>query len=144
MHWNNAKVFPASKKKQDESTKHPRPMMRYDPDNIFAKMLRGDIPVTPLLDTEHVLAFNDIAPAAPVHILVIPKGEYIDHQDFVAHAPAALQLAYQQAILALVKEHNIQKEYRLISNCGTRAGQTVFHYHTHILGGKKMTALLAN
>ena len=118
--------------------------MRYDKENVFAKMLRGDIPVTPLIDNEHVLAFNDIAPAAPVHILVVPKGEYIDHQDFVVNAPEAQQIAYNKAIFELVKEHNIQKEYRLISNCGQRAGQTVFHYHTHILGGEKMGALLAD
>lgn len=118
--------------------------MRYDKENVFAKMLRGDIPTTPLLDNEHVLAIADIAPAAPVHILVIPKGEYIDHQDFVEHAPAEAQLAYNQAILTLVKQHNIQKEYRIISNCGQRAGQSVFHYHTHILGGKKLGALIAS
>ncbi len=115
--------------------------MVYDSNNIFAKILRGEIPCKKAFENEHVLAFHDIAPVAPTHVLVIPKGAYTDADDFAARASAAEVAAYYKTVVEIAKELGVS-EYRLVSNKGAEAGQTVFHFHTHIIGGKNLGALI--
>lgn len=115
--------------------------MAYDTSNVFAKILRGEIPCTKLYEDEFALAFNDLHPDAPTHILVIPKGEYANFQSFVSEAPAALQQGYFASIAKIAAQHKLQ-HYRLITNNGEGAGQSVHHFHMHILSGKPMGGLL--
>ena len=116
-------------------------MMAYDSSNVFAKILRGEIPSTKIYEDEFVLAFNDLHPDAPTHILVIPKGEYTNFQSFVSGAPASLQLGYFASIAAIAAQQKLT-DYRLITNNGEGAGQSVHHFHMHILSGKPMGGLL--
>ena len=111
----------------------------YDDDNIFAKILRGELPARVLHDSEHVLAFPDIAPQAPVHILVIPKGRYIAQGDFHASASDAEITAFWRAVAALAAEH-CPDGHRVIANQGSNSGQLVPHFHVHILGGRRLGA----
>lgn len=117
--------------------------MSYDKNNIFAKILRGEIPCKKVFENEYALAFYDIAPAAPVHVLVIPKGEYISFNDFSANAPKELVHGFFAAVQEVAAQLDLQKGYRLISNHGEDAGQLVPHFHVHILGGKNLGKLLA-
>lgn len=113
--------------------------MAYDPNNIFAKILRGDIPCKKIYDDEHVLAFHDLYPKAPVHILVIPKGAYADMDDFTTRASADEIAALFKALGQIARDNGIDKTgYRVISNCGVHGGQEVPHLHLHLLGGKKL------
>lgn len=115
--------------------------MTYDPNNIFAMILRGEIPCNKVHETAHALAFHDIAPAAKVHVLVIPKGDYISAHDFV-NAPAALQHGFWQAVKETAEMLGVATSgYRLISNHGTDAGQLVAHFHVHILAGEPLGGL---
>lgn len=114
-------------------------MSFYDTNNIFAKILRGEIPNDTVYEDEHVLAFKDISPQAPVHILVIPKGEYISIDDFGANAPAQEIKAFYAAVSQIVEEHNLKDTgFRTITNTGLNGGQEVPHFHLHILGGTKL------
>lgn len=115
--------------------------MAYDSNNVFAKILRGEIPSKKVYEDEFAFAFHDIAPNAPTHILVIPKGEYRNFSEFSANAPTALVQGFFAAIGKIAAQHDLQ-HYRLITNNGEGAGQTVHHFHMHILAGKKMSALL--
>lgn len=115
--------------------------MAYDSDNIFAKILRGDIPCSKLFENEHVLAFHDIAPVAPTHVLVIPKGTYVDAADFAARASAAEIAAYYKSIGEIAAQLGLT-EFRLVSNTGATVGQSVFHFHTHIIAGKYLGGLI--
>jgi diadenosine tetraphosphate (Ap4A) HIT family hydrolase len=115
--------------------------MTYDPNNIFAKILRGEIPAKKVYEDEFALAFHDIAPNAPTHILVIPKGEYCNFAEFSASAPASLVQGFFASIAKIAAQQNLA-DYRLITNNGAGAGQTVHHFHVHILAGRKMDALL--
>ena len=115
----------------------------YNPDNVFAKILRNEIPVTRLYDDDYALAFPDISPKAPTHVLVIPKGAYTDFADFAARASVAEQSGYIRAIGHVAQLCGVADAgYRLISNCGANAGQEVPHLHVHILGGKRLGAML--
>lgn len=117
--------------------------MAYDPNNVFAKILRGEIPCKKLLENEHVLAFPDIAPKAPVHILVIPKGAYTDMDDFTARASAEEIAALFRALGDLARQAGIDKTgYRVISNCGLNGGQEVPHLHLHLLGGGRLGPMI--
>ncbi|MEM9468527.1 MAG: histidine triad nucleotide-binding protein [Pseudomonadota bacterium] len=110
--------------------------MSYDDQNIFSKILRGEIPCNKAYEDDHVLAFHDIAPQAPVHVLVIPKGSYIDLSDFSANAGDAEIIAFHRAVAKLSHELDLtQKGYRAIANTGEHGGQEVPHYHLHLLGG---------
>ncbi len=114
----------------------------YDSDNIFAKILRGEIPNSTVYEDDHVLAFHDIQPAAPTHILVIPKGKYSDMTDFSANAGAEEIIALNRAIGIIVKDRNLHLSgYRMVSNAGVDGGQEVPHLHWHILGGEKIGPL---
>ncbi len=118
--------------------------MAYDSDNIFAKIIRKEIPSEPLYDDDHLLAFRDIEPAAPVHVLVIPKGEYVSYDDFCANAPAETVAHFFQTVQKIASETLGLNEngYRLITNHGRDASQSVPHFHVHILGGKALGGLV--
>jgi histidine triad (HIT) family protein len=110
--------------------------MAYDANNIFARILRGEIPCQKVFEDDHVLAFNDISPKKPVHILVIPKGAYVSHDDFAAKATDAEIAAFTRAVGAIARTAGVAESgYRLIANAGANGGQEVPHYHVHILGG---------
>lgn len=116
----------------------------YDASNVFARILRGEIPCKKLLETEHALAFPDINPQAPTHILVIPKGAYIDFDDFSARASAAEIADYIQAIGAVARQAGVAESgYRLLSNCGMNAHQEVPHLHVHVFGGRALGPMIA-
>lgn len=118
--------------------------MSYDDNNIFARILRGEIPCTKVFETDHVLAFRDIAPHAPVHILVIPKGAYVNADDFGAKASGDEIAAFFKAIADIVAQEGLQEDgYRLIANTGVHGGQEVPHFHMHILAGEKIGPLRA-
>lgn len=118
-------------------------MSAYDQNNIFAKILRGEIPNDTVYEDEHVLAFNDIAPQAPVHVLVIPKGSYVSIDDFGANGSAEEVKAFHVAISKIVGQLGLAQDgFRVISNTGKNGGQEVPHYHAHILGGKALGPML--
>ena len=113
--------------------------MTYDTENIFAKILRGEIPNTTVYENEHVLAFEDINPQAPVHILIIPKGPYADMADFSTNASEEEQAAFVKSISEVVKIAQLESTgFRAIANTGTDGLQEVPHYHLHILGGRPL------
>ena len=105
----------------------------YNKENIFAKMISGEIKVEKLYEDEVLIAINDTNPAAPIHILVIPKREYVDFVDFVTKASPDTVKHYFATIDLIAKKSGVA-EYRIVSNKGAAAGQSVFHFHTHILG----------
>ena len=118
--------------------------MNYDENNIFAKILRGEIPCQKLYEDEFVLAFPDIHPQAPVHILVIPKQAFISAQDFGERASAAQSQAIFRAIAKLAADHGVAESgYRLISNCGLDGHQEVPHFHLHLLAGRSLGSMLS-
>ena len=118
--------------------------MAYDKNNIFAKILRGEVPCTAIDEDEHTLSFADINPQAPVHILVIPKGAYTDWSDFASHASGEEILAFFRAISRVAELTGIgDTGYRVISNIGTDSHQEVPHLHMHVLGGKPIGPLVA-
>jgi histidine triad (HIT) family protein len=113
--------------------------MTYDPNNVFAKILRGEIPCNKIYEDEHVLAFKDIRPQAKVHALVVPKGAYASAQDFGAKASEQEIVAMQRAISKIAADLGVAESgYRLIANSGAHGHQEVAHYHVHILGGQPM------
>lgn len=116
--------------------------MSYDDGNIFAKILRGEIPANKLYEDEHAFAFPDIAPNAPTHVLVIPKGAYADYADFTTRATDAEIAGFFRAVRNVAAQLGVEANFRLITNNGAGVGQSVFHFHMHILAGKKMHALL--
>ena len=118
-------------------------MAAYDPSNIFAKILRGEIPCSKVYEDDCVLAFHDIAPSAPVHILVIPKGAYANYGAFVREARPDMLQGFFAAIEKIAAQQNLS-DYRLITNHGEVAGQSVHHFHMHILSGTPMGPLLAD
>lgn len=120
----------------------------YDDQNIFAKVLRGEIPNATVLETEHTLAFEDIAPQAPVHVLVIPKGAYVNYDHFAAEASDPEIVDFNRAVARICKETGVSEAhggdgYRAISNAGEAGVQEVPHYHLHILGGRNLGRMLA-
>jgi diadenosine tetraphosphate (Ap4A) HIT family hydrolase len=118
--------------------------MAYDDNNIFAKILRGEIPCSKVYEDDHVLAFNDIAPQAPTHVLVIPKGKYVSMADFGATASPEEITAFVRAVSKISKDVGVEDPgYRVISNAGADSNQEVPHLHFHILGGKNLGGLLA-
>lgn len=119
----------------------------YDDQNIFAKILRGEIPNNTVLDTDHALAFNDIRPQAPVHVLVIPKGAYVTHDDFIERASAAEIAGFNAVVTEVCRIVGVHPGtggggYRLITNAGADSMQEVPHYHVHILGGRPLGPLI--
>lgn len=116
----------------------------YDKNNVFARILRGEIPAKTFYEDEKVFAFHDIAPAAPVHVLVVPKGEYVSVDDFVAKAGAETVHHYFTKVREIAAKLGVDKTgYRLITNHGADASQSVPHFHVHILGGKPLGGLIS-
>lgn len=115
----------------------------YDDNNIFAKILRDEIPTDKVLETEHALAFKDISEQAPVHVLIIPKTPCVTLADFVANASPAAQAGLLVAIAEVIKLLDLEAGgYRLIANNGTAARQEVMHLHFHVLGGRDLGGML--
>lgn len=118
-------------------------MQAYNKENIFAKIIRGEIPSNKVYEDNEVLAFNDVSPAAPIHVLVIPKGEYVSFDDFVSKASSDTVANFFSTIKIIAEKVGItQSGYRLIANHGSDAHQTVPHFHVHIVGGRKLGGLL--
>lgn len=118
-------------------------MPPYDGGNIFARILRGEIPANKVHEDEHALAFHDIAPQAPVHVLVIPKGRYVSVADFSAAASPEEMAGFWRAVGLVARQLGLEGQgYRVLTNMGQDAGQEVPHFHVHILGGKPLGAML--
>jgi histidine triad (HIT) family protein len=118
--------------------------MKYDSNNIFAKIIRGEIPAQKVYEDEKVLAFHDISKTAPIHVLVIPKGEFLDFADFISKASPDEISYFFQKVGDVVKILEVENSgFRLISNMGENALQSVFHFHVHILSGKNLGPLIA-
>ena len=116
----------------------------YDESNIFARILRGEIPCAKVYEDEYALAFNDIAPQAPIHILAIPKGAYVSWDDFSARASAEEIAGFVRAVGRIAREAGlVEPGYRLLANVGAHSGQEVPHLHVHIFGGHPLGPMLA-
>ncbi len=116
---------------------------KYDDTNIFAKILRGEIPCDKVYESGHSLAFNDISPRAPVHVLVIPKGPYVNFDHFSAEAPDEEVADFTRAIGEVCRQTGAAQDaggngYRLISNAGPDGVQEVPHMHVHVIGGRRL------
>ncbi|MBB3953589.1 MULTISPECIES: histidine triad nucleotide-binding protein [Novosphingobium] len=120
------------------------PTLAYDHSNIFARILRGEIPAKKVYEDDFALAFHDIAPQAPVHVLVIPKGAYVSWDDFSAHAPAEEIAGFIRAVGHVAREQGlVAPGYRLLANVGMDGGQEVPHLHVHLFGGKPLGRMIA-
>jgi histidine triad (HIT) family protein len=116
----------------------------YDPGNVFAKILRGEIPCDKVYEDEWALAFHDISPQAPLHILVIPKGQWVSWNDFSENAPAEEIAGYVRAVGKVAREHGlVEPGYRLLANVGAHGGQEVPHLHVHLFGGVPLGRMIS-
>lgn len=120
----------------------------YDAQNVFAKILRGEIPNRTVLETAHSLAFEDIQPQAPVHVLVIPKGPYVNFDHFAAEASAEEIADFTRAVGEVCRKLGVDPGtggggYRLIANTGEAGVQEVAHLHVHVLGGRVLGRMLS-
>jgi len=116
----------------------------YDEQNIFAKILRGEIPANKVYEDEHALAFHDINPLAPTHILVIPKGAYVSWDDFSKRASEAEIAGFVRAVGKVARDAGLVAQgYRLLANAGLESGQEVPHLHVHIFAGRPLGPMLA-
>lgn len=117
--------------------------MTYDPGNVFAKILRGEIPCKKVHEDEHTLAFHDINPQAKVHVLVIPKGTYVSMDDFSARASDVEIAALVRAVGQVARQLGLAESgYRVLSNCGRHGHQEVAHLHFHIFGGEPLGRMI--
>jgi histidine triad (HIT) family protein len=117
--------------------------MAYDPNNIFAKILRGEIPCKKVYEDDFALAFHDINPRAPVHVLVIPKGPYESLADFSRDAPGELISGFFRAVGQVAGQLGLEPPgYRILANAGPDSGQEVPHFHVHIFGGRPLGPML--
>jgi len=120
------------------------PTLPYDDANIFAKILRGEIPCNKVYEDEWAFAFHDINPQAPSHILVIPKGRYVSWDDFSAKAPDAEIAGFIRAVGRVARDLGVvEPGYRLLANIGEHGGQEVPHLHIHLFAGKPLGPMLA-
>ncbi|WP_066555390.1 HIT domain-containing protein [Croceicoccus bisphenolivorans] len=119
------------------------PKAPYDDSNIFARILRGELPCTKVYEDEWAFAFHDIAPVAEIHVLVVPKGKYVSWDDFSVHAPAEEIAGFVRAVGRIAREMDlVEPGYRIINNIGPNGGQIVPHLHVHLLGGRVMGPML--
>ena len=117
--------------------------MVYDPTNIFARILRGEIPCKKVYENDHVLAFRDIRPQAPTHILVIPKGAFTSLDDFAANGTDAELAAVLRAAGTIAREQGLAETgYRILANTGRDGHQEVPHFHLHIFGGRDLGRMI--
>ena len=115
----------------------------YDNENVFAKILRGEIPCNRVYEDDYALAFEDINPQASIHVLVIPKGAYVSNDDFTAHASDTEINGFFRAVGYVARELGLAKPgYRLVANTGRDGGQEVSHFHVHICGGQKLGRMI--
>ena len=120
------------------------PDATYNDQNIFAKILRGEIPCKKIYENEHVLAFHDINPQAPVHVLVIPKGSYVSWDDFSQNAPDREIAAFVRAAGKITRDLGADKTgYRMLANTGVDGGQEVPHFHLHLFAGRRLGRMVA-
>ncbi|MEO5641368.1 MAG: histidine triad nucleotide-binding protein [Sphingomicrobium sp.] len=116
----------------------------YDDGNIFARILRGELPCNKVYEDEHALAFHDISPLAPIHVLVVPKGAYVSWDDFSAKAGDAEIAGFVRAVGEVARMTGASRQgYRLLANMGKRGGQEVPHLHVHLFGGAPLGPMLA-
>ena len=116
----------------------------YDDSNIFARILRGELPSKTVYEDEHVLAFHDINPLSPTHILVIPKGKYVSWDDFSERASDAEIAGFVRAVGRIAREAGlVRRGYRVLANVGRDSGQEVPHLHAHIFAGHPLGPMLA-
>ena len=115
----------------------PGGLIMYDNNNIFAKILRGEIPNKTVYSDDNVLAFYDVAPRARVHVLVIPRGQYTDIFDFSQNAPANIQMAFWTGVRNTVEKLGLRDNFRTVANTGRGAGQSVMHFHVHIMSDER-------
>ena len=108
---------------------------------LFRSIIRGEIPSSKVYEDEHIIAINDINPVAPIHILVIPKGEYKNFDEFSQKARPEELTYYFRKISDIARSQGAQ-EYRVVSNNGSSSGQTIFHFHTHIIAGVSFSKLI--
>jgi diadenosine tetraphosphate (Ap4A) HIT family hydrolase len=120
------------------------PTKPYDDSNIFARILRGELPANTVYEDEHVLAFHDVNPQAAVHILVIPKGKYVSWDDFSERASETEIAGFVRAVGKVARDAGmVVQGYRLLANIGKRSGQEVAHLHVHIFGGQPLGPMLS-
>ncbi len=118
--------------------------MSYDDNNVFAKILRGEIPAKKVYEDEWAVAFHDIGAKAPVHVLVIPKGKYVSIAEFGSSASAAEITGFYRALSKVANDLGLVEEgFRSIANTGLNGGQEVPHFHVHLLGGKQIGPMVA-
>ena len=116
----------------------------YDESNIFARILRGELPCQTVYEDDYALAFNDIRPAAPTHVLVIPRGPYVSWDDFSERASDAEIAGFVRAVGKVARDKGlVAPGYRLLANVGADSGQEVPHLHVHVFGGKPLGPMLA-
>jgi histidine triad (HIT) family protein len=119
------------------------PTKPYDPANIFARIVRGEIPCSKIYEDEHALAFHDINPQAPVHVLVIPKGAYVSWDDFSERGSEGEIAGFVRAVGKVAREQGlVEPGYRLLANVGMDGGQEVPHLHVHLFGGRALGAMV--
>jgi len=119
------------------------PRAPYDDDNIFARILRGELPCNKVYEDDWAFAFHDIAPVADVHVLVVPKGKYVSWDDFSERAAANEIAGFIRAVGVIARDMGLAEAgYRLINNVGPHGGQLVPHLHVHLLGGRVMGPML--
>jgi histidine triad (HIT) family protein len=117
--------------------------MAYDPSNIFARILRGEVPCKKVFEDDTALAFHDINPLAPTHVLVIPKGPYVSMDDFTAKAPAEEIAGFFRAVGEVARRAGVADTgYRFLANHGAHANQEVLHFHVHVFGGAPLGRML--
>ena len=120
------------------------PTRPYDDSNVFAKILRGELPCKKVYEDDWALAFHDINPLAPVHILVIPKGPYVSWDDFSANGSDEEIAGFVRAVGKVARDQQLVVQgYRVLANIGKRAGQEVAHLHVHVFGGQPLGPMLA-
>ena len=120
------------------------PTQPYDDSNICARILRGEIPAKTVFEDDYALAFHDINPLAPTHLLVIPKGAYVSWDDFSGRAPDSEIAGFVRAVGQVAREAGLVAEgYRALANIGGHGGQEVPHLHVHLFGGRPLGPMLA-
>lgn len=121
------------------------PTLPYDDQNIFAKILRGEIPSTRVFENEWAIAFEDISPQAEIHTLVIPKGRYVSWDDFSAKGSDEEIAGFVRAVGEVARAKGlVESGYRLLANVGRHGGQEVPHLHVHLFGGEPLGRMIAN
>ena len=117
--------------------------MAYDDSNIFARILRGEVPCKRVYENDHALAFHDINPLAPVHVLVVPKGPYVSLADFGAEGSSEEIAGFFRAVAETAQQLGLEEGgYRILANAGLDANQEVPHFHVHLFGGAPLGRML--